>query len=204
MMDMVGDLAPFWLSIRVASMASALIVLLGLPTAWVLARRDFPGKGLVAGLLVLPLVLPPTVPGFRDAPDPRSSRMAGAMARSHLGDLPGLPLGRARWWPRRSRRSRCSCSPALGAFEGVNPGLEDAARLLGRGEASVFVRVTVPLSWRGLAAGAVLAFARSIGDFGATLMVAGDTPGTNPDGLDGNLRRRECRATPPGPPPSQL
>jgi molybdate transport system permease protein len=67
--------------------------------------------------------------------------------------------------------------PARGAFEGVDPALEDAARLLGRRELSVFTSITLPLAWRGLAAGAVLAFARALGDFGATLMVAGDIPG---------------------------
>jgi molybdate transport system permease protein len=67
--------------------------------------------------------------------------------------------------------------PARGAFEDVDPALEDAARLLGRREGSVFLAVTLPLAWRGLAAGAVLAFARALGDFGATLMVAGDIPG---------------------------
>jgi len=67
--------------------------------------------------------------------------------------------------------------PARGAFESIDPMLEDAARLLGRGEISVFLAVTIPLAWRGLAAGAVLAFARALGDFGATLMVAGNIPG---------------------------
>jgi molybdate transport system permease protein len=67
--------------------------------------------------------------------------------------------------------------PARGAFEAVDPRLEDAARLLGRGEASVFLSVTLPLAWRGLAAGLVLAFARALGDFGATMMVAGNIPG---------------------------
>jgi molybdate transport system permease protein len=67
--------------------------------------------------------------------------------------------------------------PARSAIEGIDPGLEDAARLLGRGEWSVFASVTLPLAWRGIVAGAVLAFARALGDFGATLMVAGDIPG---------------------------
>jgi molybdate transport system permease protein len=67
--------------------------------------------------------------------------------------------------------------PARGAFEGVDPALEDAARLLGRRETSVFLAITLPLAWRGLAAGAMLAFARALGDFGASLMVAGDIPG---------------------------
>jgi molybdate transport system permease protein len=67
--------------------------------------------------------------------------------------------------------------PARGAFEGVDPALEDVARLLGRREPSVFLSVTLPLAWRGIAAGAMLAFVRALGDFGATLMVAGDIPG---------------------------
>ncbi len=67
--------------------------------------------------------------------------------------------------------------PARGAFEAIDPALEDVARLLGRTELSVFFAVTLPLAWRGLAAGVVLAFARSLGDFGATLMVAGNIPG---------------------------
>ena len=67
--------------------------------------------------------------------------------------------------------------PARGAFEAIDPALEDVARLLGRSELSVFLAVTLPLAWRGLAAGIVLAFARALGDFGATLMVAGNIPG---------------------------
>ena len=60
----MGDLAPFWLSLRVAALATLLVVVFGLPAAWLLARREFPGKALVAGLLILPLVLPPTVLGY--------------------------------------------------------------------------------------------------------------------------------------------
>ena len=79
--------------------------------------------------------------------------------------------------------------PARGAFEAVDPALEDVARLLGRSERSVFLAVTLPLAWRGLAAGIVLAFARSLGDFGATLMVAGNIPGLTQTAVAGDLRR---------------
>lgn len=170
------DLAPLWLSLRVASLATALIVALGVPIALVLARGRFPGKGLVSGILVLPLVLPPTVLGY------------------YLLQI----LGRRAWlgywleqtwgvsvvfhWSGAVIASTVTAFPlfllpARGAIESVDRNLEDAARLLGRSEWSVFVAVTVPLAWRGLAAGAVLAFARALGDFGATLMVAGDIPG---------------------------
>ncbi len=170
------DLAPFWLSLRVAGSATIVIVAIGLPTALMLARARFPGKGLLAGLLVLPLVLPPTVLGYglllilgRRAPLglwlERSLGVtlvfhwSGAVVASAVAALPMFLV------------------PARSAFEGVDPALEDVARLLGRGEWSVFASVTVPLAWRGLIAGTVLAFARALGDFGATLMVAGDIPG---------------------------
>ena len=173
---MRGDLGPFWLSLRVAGLATALIVAVGVPSALVLARARFPGKGLVAGFLVLPLVLPPTVLGYglllllgRQGWLGRWLEAAwgisivfhwsGAVVASAVAAFPMFLL------------------PARGAIEGVDPALEDAARLLGRGEWSVFASVTIPLAWRGLVAGAVLAFARALGDFGATMMVAGNIPG---------------------------
>jgi molybdate transport system permease protein len=170
------DLGPFWLSIRVAILATLLIVSVGLPCAILLARRRFPGKGLVAGLLLLPLVLPPTVLGYGllrllgrqgwfghwlEATWGVSVvfHWSGAVVASAVAAFPMFLL------------------PARGAIEGVDRALEDAARLLGRGEVSVFLAITIPLAWRGLVAGAVLAFARALGDFGATMMVAGNIPG---------------------------
>jgi molybdate transport system permease protein len=170
------DLVPLWLSIRVATCATGLIALVGLPIALLLARRALPGKELISSLLLLPMVLPPTVLGYylllflgRNAWLGRWLEQAlgivlvfhwsGAVVASAIASFPMFFL------------------PARAAIEDVDPELEDAARLLGRGEWSVFVSVTLPLAWRGLAAGAVLAFARALGDFGATLMVAGDIPG---------------------------
>jgi molybdate transport system permease protein len=172
----MSDLGPFWLSLRVAALATIVIVAAGMPMALLLARTRFPGKGLVAGILVLPLVLPPTVLGFyllqifgRRAPVgywlEQTLGVAivfhwtGAVVASAVAAFPLFLL------------------PARGAFEAIDPALEDVARLLGRGEWSVFAAVTFPLAWRGLAAGMVLAFARALGDFGATLMVAGNIPG---------------------------
>jgi molybdate transport system permease protein len=170
------DLAPFLLSIQFAAAATLAILVFGLPTALLLARGRFPGRGLVAGLLLLPLVLPPTVVGY--------------VLLQVLGR--GGPIG---GWLERSFGIRLVFNavgaviasgvtafpmflvPARSAIEGVDPKLEDAARLLGRGEWSVFWSVTLPLAWRGLVAGMILAFARALGDFGATLMVAGDIPG---------------------------
>jgi molybdate transport system permease protein len=170
------DLEPFWLSLRVATSATLLIVAVGLPAALLLARTRFPGKGLVAGLLVLPLVLPPTVLGFY------LLQVLGR--RAWLGKWLEQALGITIvfHWSGAVVASAVAAFPlfllpARGAFESVDPALEDAARLLGRTELSVFLAVTLPLAWRGLAAGIVLAFARALGDFGATLMVAGNIPG---------------------------
>jgi molybdate transport system permease protein len=175
-MPTLPDLTPFWLSLRVASLATLMIVAAGLPLAFLLARGRFPGKGIFAGLLLLPLVIPPTVVGYclllilgRGAPIGHWLEKqfgiqlvftwVGAVVASGVASFPMFLI------------------PARSAFEEVDPALEDAARLLGRGEWSVFASVTVPLAWRGLVAGTVLAFARALGDFGATLMVAGNMPG---------------------------
>jgi len=168
--------SPLLLSMRVALLATLAIVAVGTPAALLLARRRFPGKGLLAGLLMLPLVLPPTVLGYvlllllsRDGP-------IGVALDAVFGGVPVF-----HWTGAAIAAAVASfplfLMPARSAIEAVDPALEDAARLLGRGEWSVFATVTLPLAWRGLAAGAILAFARALGDFGASLMVAGDIPG---------------------------
>lgn len=170
------EFAPLWLSLRVATLATLVIVVFGLPLAVVLARGRFPGKGLLAGVLVLPLVMPPTVLGYY------LLQLVGRRAwlGSWLERTWGITI--VFHWSGAVFASAVAAFPlfllpARGAIEGVDPALEDAARLLGRRELSVFTTITLPLAWRGLAAGAVLAFARALGDFGATLMVAGDIPG---------------------------
>jgi molybdate transport system permease protein len=170
------DLAPLWLSVRVASAATVLVVAAGVPSAYLLARGRFPGKGLLAGLLVLPMVLPPTVLGYYLLQVLGRRSWLGWWLEHRLGVVLVFH------WTGAVVASTVAAFPlfllpARGAIEGVDPALEDAARLLGRREASVFVSVTVPLAWRGMAAGAVLAFVRALGDFGATMMVAGNIPG---------------------------
>jgi molybdate transport system permease protein len=170
------DLAPLWLSLRVAALATALIIGAGTPLALLLARGRFPGRGVLAGVLSLPLVLPPTVLGYE------LLQVLGRRAwlGSWLEHTWGITL--VFHWTGAVVASAVAAFPlyllpARGAFAGVDPALEDAARLLGRREASVFLAVTLPLAWRGLAAGGMLAFARALGDFGASMMVAGDIPG---------------------------
>ena len=169
-------MAPLWLSLRVATLATVAIVVLGVPVAMLLARGRFFGKGLLAGLLVLPLVMPPTVLGYYLLQVLGRRAWLGAWLEQTWG------VTIVFHWSGAVIASAVAAFPlfllpARGAFEGIDPALEDAARLLGRREVSVFTSVTLPLAWRGLAAGAVLAFARALGDFGATLMVAGDIPG---------------------------
>jgi molybdate transport system permease protein len=170
------DLTPLQLSLGIALTSMLVIVGLGLPLARWLSRARFPGRGILSGMLVLPLVLPPTVLGFyllqllgrrgplgmwleRQCDVIVVFHWTGAVIASAVTAFPLFYI------------------PARSAFEDVDPELEDAARLLGRDEWSIFTSVTIPLAWRGLAAGAMLAFVRSLGDFGATLMVGGDIPG---------------------------
>jgi molybdate transport system permease protein len=176
MIPTARDLAPLWLSVRVASLATVLIVAAGVPLAHLLARGRFPGKGLLAGLLVLPLVMPPTVLGYYLLQMLGRRAWLGWWLEHRLGVILVFH------WSGAVVASAVAAFPlfllpARGAIEGVDPALEDVARMLGRRESSVFVSVTLPLAWRGIAAGAVLAFVRALGDFGATMMVAGNIPG---------------------------
>jgi molybdate transport system permease protein len=172
----IPDLGPLWLSLKVATAATCVVAIAGLPASLLLARRSFPGKGLAAGLLVSPLVLPPTVLGYLLLQAFGRRAWLGAWLEAQFG------LVVVFHWSGAVLASAVAAFPlfllpARGAFEAVDPRLEDAARLLGRGEGSVLLAVTLPLAWRGLAAGLALAFVRALGDFGATMMVAGDIPG---------------------------
>ncbi|HEY7913522.1 MAG TPA: molybdate ABC transporter permease subunit [Blastocatellia bacterium] len=170
------DWFPLRLSIQVALMATSAVVVTGVALGWLLARRRFFGRELLDAAVTLPLVLPPTVLGYyllvllgRASPvgrafesltgQPLVFTWKGAVIAAAIGALPLMV---------KSSRA------AIGA---VDRDLEDAARTLGQSEWRVFRRVTLPLAARGIIAAAMLAFARSLGDFGATLMVAGNIPG---------------------------
>ena len=165
-----------FLSLRVALISTAVVVSVGVCLGWVLARRRFRGREMLDALVTLPLVLPPTVLGYyllvllgRGSPTGRALEWLtgmqlvftwrGAVVAASAGALPLM------------------VKTARAAIVGVDAELEDAARTLGRNEWQVFRLVTLPLASRGIAAGAMLAFARALGDFGATLMVAGNIPG---------------------------
>ena len=164
------------LSIRVAVLATVLNALVGVPIAYLLARRRFPGRGLVDVLTTLPLVLPPTVTGYY--------LIVLLGRRGWLGgplyQLTGWSI--AFTWYAAVVAATIMALPLLvrtarAAFESVDRDLERAAYTLGRSELQTALEVTLPLARNGILAGLVLAFARALGEFGATIMLAGNIPG---------------------------
>jgi len=149
---------------------------LGSALAWLLARKHFPGRNLIDALITLPLVLPPTVLGYYLLVMLGTRSAFGGFLYNRLGirltftvtaaiiaaTIHALPL------VTKSLRA---------AFEGVNIELEAAARTLGLSNRLIFFRVTLPLAYRGVLAATALAFARALGDFGVTIMIAGNIPG---------------------------
>ncbi|KRA02454.1 MAG: molybdate ABC transporter permease subunit [Achromobacter sp.] len=166
---------PLLLSLKVAGWATLLATVAGTAAAYGLSRWRWPGRDLLDAILTLPLVLPPTVLGYY--------LLVLLGRRGIIGET------LARWnielvftWQGAVIAASVVAFPlvfksARAAFENVDGQLENAARVLGVGEAGVFFRVTLPLAARGIAAGVLLAFARALGEFGATLMIAGNLPG---------------------------
>lgn len=164
------------LSLKVAGWATAITLLLGVAAGYILARWRFPGKELLDALLTLPMVLPPTVLGYYLLVLIGRNGWLGAWLYESFGitliftwqgaviaaSLVAFPL---------------VFKPARAAFENIDPQLEQAGRVLGLTQPKIFLRITLPLAWRGILAGLLLAFARALGEFGATLMVAGSIPG---------------------------
>jgi molybdate transport system permease protein len=165
-----------WFTIGVAALSTLAILPLGVALAWWLARRDWPGKSLVETLVALPLVIPPVATGLILLKLlGRRGFVGGWLERTFGWEIVftwrGVVIATAVMsFPLLVRTARV-------AFEGVNPRLEHVARTLGAGPWRVFATITLPLAARGLVAGAVLAFARALGEFGATIMVAGFIPG---------------------------
>lgn len=167
--------SPLWLSLKVAGLASLLATVLGTAVGWVLARGRFPGRNLLDTLLTLPMVLPPTVLGYYLLVLLGQHGLLGSWLASF-----GIRLIFS--WQGAVLAATVVAfplvfKPARAAFEAVDGHLEHAARVLGCSQLAVFWRVTLPLAWRGILAGVLLAFARALGEFGATLMVAGSIPG---------------------------
>ncbi len=169
------DLSPLWISTKTAFTATFITFFLGIAAAWLMAGYGGRFKGAVDSVLTLPMVLPPTVVGFfllvlfgKNGPMGKLLDLLGTRiifswtATVIAATVVAFPL---------------MYKTARGAFEQVDRNLIHAARTLGVSEWRIFWRVTVPLAWPGIAAGSVLAFARALGEFGATLMIAGNIPG---------------------------
>lgn len=167
---------PLLLTLKVAGWATLLVFLIGVVVAWWVARHEFRGKEVLDAAMTLPMVMPPTVLGYYLIVVLGRRGWIGGW----LNDTFGITLMFT--WQGAVIAAAVVAFPlvykaARAAFEDVDRRYENAARILGSTEFSVFIRVTMPLAWRGILAGTMLAFARAMGEFGATLMVAGSIPG---------------------------
>lgn len=164
------------LTLKVAAWATALNLCLGVGLGWLLAHKQFVGRELLDAVLTLPMVLPPTVLGYYLLVLLGKRGWLGHWLQDSLG------INLIFTWQGAVIAATVVAFPLLlksarAAFEGVDPQLERAARSLGLSEWALFLRVSVPLAWPGILAGALLVFVRAMGEFGATLMVAGSIPG---------------------------
>lgn len=193
---MYANWFPLWLSLRVAALATLISIGVGSWIGYLLAQRAFRGKELLDAVVALPLVLPPTVLGYY--------LLVVLGASSPLGRVYELVVGAPLifTWQAAVVASTLHAIPlmtksARAAFETVGPNHEKAARSLGASDWRVFWRVTLPLSRRAIAGASLTAFARALGDFGVTLMIAGNLPGktqTAAVGIYDALQRGDTRA----------
>jgi molybdate transport system permease protein len=170
-----SDLSPLYISLATTCAATAATFFLGMLAARLLYRAHGSLRSWIDGILTLPLVLPPTVVGFILLVLLGRHSLIG-----HMLEQIGVTIVFS--WPATVIAATVVAFPlmyrtTLGAFDQVNPSLLDAARTLGASESMVFRRVLLPMAAPGVLAGTVLAFARALGEFGATLMLAGDIPG---------------------------
>jgi molybdate transport system permease protein len=170
------DWSPLWLSLRVALAATAITALLGIGAAYLLAKGRFRGRGLLEAVASLPIVLPPTVLGYY--------LLTALGRRSPIGRAYESVVGHPLVFTATGATIAASVAAfpfclraARAAIADVDPRYEQVARTMGLNERRVAFAVTLPLARGGIIAGITLAFARALGDFGTTLMVAGNIPG---------------------------
>ena len=164
------------LTLKVAGWATAINLVLGVAVGYALSRLRFRGRDVIDAVLTLPMVLPPTVLGYYLLVLLGRHGAIGQWLQQNLG------IQLIFTWQGAVIAASVVAFPlvfkaARASFENVEPSLEQAARVLGLSEAAVFFRITLPLAWRGILSGTLLAFARATGEFGATLMVAGSIVG---------------------------
>jgi molybdate transport system permease protein len=170
------DLFPLWLSLRVAAISTLLAIAAGIWIAYQLANRNFRGKDLLDALVTLPLVLPPTVLGYYLLILLGRRSAFGGLWESVTGE-PLVFSAKAAVIAAFLHSAPLLIKSARAAFESVDHSYERAARTLGASEWRLFWRVTLPLSQRQILAASAIAFARALGDFGVTIMIAGNIPG---------------------------
>lgn len=165
-----------WFTAWVSALSTVLILPFGLALAWALARRDWPGKSIVETLVALPLVMPPVATGLILLKlFGRRGAIGGFLHDTLNFDV--IFTWRAVLLALSVMSLPLLVRSARVAFEEVNPRLEQIARTLGASPWRVLFTITVPLAARGIIAGMILAFARALGEFGATIMIAGNIPG---------------------------
>lgn len=169
-------LDPILISLKIASIATVSTFILGISIAYVFTKHEFRGKDLLEVLVTLPMVLPPSVTGY--------GLLILIGKRGFIGRflLENFGVSLVFTWIAGCIAATVVSLPlmyqsAKSALMGVDHSYENAARTLGASEWKVFRKVTLPLAWPGVVSGVVLSFARALGEFGATLMVAGNIPG---------------------------
>ena len=155
-------MSPFWLSLWVASIALIIVIVTGLATCYGMNRCKWGGIAILDALITLPLVLPPVVVGFALLMVFTPGYAFGAWLETHgLSVVFAFPL---------------FYQTVRSALQSVDHNMEDVARTLGASELRIFFTISVPLAWKGILTGSILAFCRAMGEFGATILIAGNIP----------------------------
>ncbi|KHE68297.1 molybdate ABC transporter permease subunit [Halobacillus sp. BBL2006] len=170
------DASPLWLSLKIATIATVIVFVCGIILSRLISRKLFPGKSIVESILLLPLVLPPTVVGFG------LLYLFGKNGWIGKWLLEWFDVQVVFTWIGAVIAAIVVSFPlmyqsASAAFQNYDPNIENAALTMGASKLKVFFTISLPLAWPGLLAGLVLTFARALGEFGATLMIAGYIPG---------------------------
>ncbi|MFT5872714.1 MAG: molybdate transport system permease protein [Clostridium sp.] len=171
----MSELSPLWISIKTAFTATFIVFFIGIYAAWFMSRYKGCARGILDGILTLPMVLPPTVLGFILLMIIGKNYPIGKL-------LNGFGITLIFTWAATVIAATVVAFPLMyrtcvGAFSQIDVNVLNAARTLGASEWKIFWKVAVPLAWPGIAAGTVLSFARALGEFGATMMIAGSIPG---------------------------
>ncbi|MCK8824793.1 molybdate ABC transporter permease subunit [Fuchsiella alkaliacetigena] len=168
--------SPIYLSVKIAFFSTVITTIVGTLLAWLLARGDFWGKDILSSITVLPMILPPTVLGYYLLTFMGKNSFIGRFLEETFN------ISLVFTWQGAVLAAVIVSLPLMirsvqSSIESVDQNLENAARTLGKSELSIFLKITLPLSWKGIVVGIVLSFARALGEFGATLMIAGNIPG---------------------------